>query len=103
MFNFERGSVHGEVETNESFEGRGLGSALLLMREAIIRDVMHRYGERMTSGRLKSKITDNSRSSRQGKNYEGWTSSLAQKMGYEQAVDEDKFVKIYQSNNENEK
>ena len=94
MFNFERGSVLGEVSTDEHFEGRGFGSAMAFIREGIIRDILRRYSDRVTSGGLTSEITDNSRSSREGVEYENWASSLAQKMGYEQ-VDKNKYEKHY--------
>lgn len=94
MFNFERGDVNGEVATDADFEGRGFGRALLFMREGIIRNIMRRFRDRITSEVIKSEITDNSRSSNAKKYYEGWTSFMAQKMGYEQ-VGENKFVKLY--------
>ncbi len=94
MFNFEKGRVSGEVGTDENFEGRGFGSALVFMEEGIIRDIMRRYRDRIRPGGLKNEIVDNSRSSNEGKHYEGWTRSIAQKMGYEQ-IDEKKFVKSY--------
>ncbi len=94
MFNFEKGEVHGEVSIDKSFEGRGLGSALLFMEEGIIRDIIRRYRDRVTPDGFKNEIVDNSRSSNKGKNYEGWTSSMAQKMGFEK-IGEKKFMKSY--------
>ncbi|OGN32345.1 MAG: hypothetical protein A3I32_02935 [Candidatus Yanofskybacteria bacterium RIFCSPLOWO2_02_FULL_45_10] len=94
MFNFEKGRVSGEVGTDENFEGRGFGSALVFMEEGIIRDIIRRYRDKVTPDGFKNEIVDNSRSSNEGKNYEGWTSSMAQKMGFEK-IDENKFVKSY--------
>ena len=84
----------GEVGTDENFEGRGFGSALVFMEEGIIRDIIRRYRDKVTPDGFKNEIVDNSRSSNEGKNYEGWTSSMAQKMGFEK-IDENKFVKSY--------
>ncbi len=95
MFNFEKGSVHGEVSTDEHFEGRGFGSALVFMREGIIRDILRRYSDRVPPDGLTSEIIDNSRSLRGGVEYENWASTLAQKMGYEQ-VDKNKYEKQYE-------
>mgnify|MGYP001596985523 CR=1 FL=1 len=94
MFNFKKGRVSGEVGTDESFEGRGFGSALVFMEEGIIRDVIRRYRDKVTPDGFINEIVDNSRSSNEGKNYEGWTSAMAQKMGFEK-IDENKFVKSY--------
>jgi hypothetical protein len=94
MFNFEKSRVSGEVATDKNFEGHGFGSALEFMKEGIIRDIMRRYKDHISSAGLESLIVDNSRSSNEGKNYEGWTSSLAQIMGYEK-IAEKRFVKLF--------
>ena len=43
MFNLESSSVHGEFGTDEKYEGRGFGSALLYLRDGIIKDIIKKY------------------------------------------------------------
>lgn len=94
MFSFQKSRVSGEVATHKNFEGRGFGSAMIFMKDGIIKDIARRYRDEVSSDGITSEIVDNSRSSNSGKQYEGWTTSKAQKMGYQQ-VSERKFVKRY--------
>jgi hypothetical protein len=93
-FNFKTGRVSGEFGTAENNEGQGYGSALLLMREGIIKDIIRRYPDKIPADGLTAEITDNSRSLNPDKQYDGISTSLAQKMGYVSS-EKNKLFKIY--------
>ncbi|MBI2635005.1 MAG: hypothetical protein HYW79_00425 [Parcubacteria group bacterium] len=94
MFNFEKNTVKGEFETNKDYEGLGYGSAMLLMRGGIIKNIMKKYSDKISASGLRSEIVDNSRSQNSDRQYEGLTTTLAKKMGYEQ-IEENKYIKQY--------
>jgi hypothetical protein len=96
-FSFDAGVVVGQIGTRENYEGRGFGTAMLFMREGVIKDIMRRYEGRVSSEQgLHSQIEDNSRSQRDDKNYDGLTSALASRMGYQPSpLGNHKFYKLY--------
>ena len=82
MFSFISQRISGHLNTKAEYEGRGFGTALLFMRDSIIKEIMLRYKDKIPESGLDSVIIDNAKAQTPGKNYRGLVTSLAEKMGH---------------------
>ncbi len=75
--------VLGKSGTRLGWEGKGLGTALALLSNSLIEDVLNRHSSRFASKAVIGRILDSSRPvAPYGVDRRGWSSAIAEALGY---------------------
>jgi hypothetical protein len=81
--------IHLETTTRPGYEGKGLGTNLLLGSDSVIKDLIDRRPERFLERDIQAIIVDNAHPVQLSEvnTRAGWSSQMAQRLGYQRTKD----------------